>query len=218
MSIEELVTRGLPLNQTLRLLILHSLVSGGIKTKSFDPIRREFLQVYGYDKLPFLLALDKVGLLVRQSTASSAPKPTFPTLRKQLRLVVEDAEDAESDDVSFAYSGYAPLSVRLVQCVAQKSAVLSAPAAAGPSGTAERVRSEANPIVGWKGFEDVLAGTIAFFILQSDLLCRSGPCTDRLSRTAGGDAGLPGKTFDVTQTIDLEDMSRSGRESVGHPS
>lgn len=25
--------------------------------------------------------------------------------------------------------------------------------------------------------------------------------------------GLPGKTFDIAQTIDLEDMSRSGRES-----
>lgn len=159
MSIEELITRDLPINQTLRLLVLHSLVSGGVKTKSFDPIRREFLQVYGYDKLPFLLTLDKVGLLVRQSTVSSASKPVFPTLRKQLRLVVEDAEDAESEDISSVYSGYAPLSVRLVQCVAQKSAVLLAPAAAGPSSSAaERVRLEANPIVGWKGFEDVLAG------------------------------------------------------------
>lgn len=158
MSIEELITRGLPLNQTLRLLVLHSLVAGGIKAKSFDPIRREILQVYGYDKLPFLLALDKAGLLVRQSSASSAPKPLFPTLRKQLRLVVDDAEDPDSDDISFAYSGYAPLSVRLVQCVAQKGAVLSAPAGS----EAASARPKAHPIVGWKGFEDVLSSGSLF--------------------------------------------------------
>ena len=78
--------------------------------------------------------------------------------------------DELENDISYVYSGYAPISVRLVQCVAQKGGVLSNPALdkvdkpiEGESGDgAADVRSgptkvQAHPIVGWKGFEDVLA-------------------------------------------------------------
>lgn len=69
------------------------------------------------------------------------------------------------------YSGYAPISVRLVQCVAQKGGVISNPAgekdkkvaagdqtnarATGAAGEVPKV--QAHPIVGWRGFEDVVA-------------------------------------------------------------
>ena len=68
------------------------------------------------------------------------------------------------------YSGYAPISVRLVQCVAQKGGVLSNPALDKANKPAEgesaddpadvrngSTKVQAHPIVGWKGFEDVLA-------------------------------------------------------------
>ena len=70
------------------------------------------------------------------------------------------------NDVSYVYSGYAPISVRLVQCVAQKGGVLSNPAAekdkkGGDSESSRRGAAtmlvQAHPIVGWKGFEDVVA-------------------------------------------------------------
>ena len=70
------------------------------------------------------------------------------------------------NDISFVYSGYAPISVRLVQCVAQKGGVISNPAAEKDKGTADdgdrasrssSGKVQAHPIVGWKGFEDVLA-------------------------------------------------------------
>jgi hypothetical protein len=79
------------------------------------------------------------------------------------------------NDISFVYSGYAPISVRLVQCVAQKGGVLSNPAekekekervasatvggagAAGEGGRPPQVKAQAHPIAGWRGFEDILA-------------------------------------------------------------
>ena len=70
------------------------------------------------------------------------------------------------NDVSYVYSGYAPISVRLVQCVAQKGGVLSNPAAEkdkkggdgeSPRRSAATMLVQAHPIVGWKGFEDVTA-------------------------------------------------------------
>lgn len=64
------------------------------------------------------------------------------------------------NDIAYTYSGYAPLSVRLVQCVAQKASVLSTsvhdPALDENGGGSERAVPRAHPIVGWRGFEDVV--------------------------------------------------------------
>lgn len=70
-------------------------------------------------------------------------------------------ERAEDRDLSYTYSGYAPLSCRLVQCVTQKGGVLAVPVGKGggaaAAGGAEDGRVRAHPVVGWKGFEDVVA-------------------------------------------------------------
>jgi len=89
-------------------------------------------------------------------------------LRKSLRLLIDDNPDALDEvenDISFVYSGYAPISVRLVQCIAQKGGVISNPGEkekdrtgaedAVPKGSTGKF--QAHPIVGWKGFEDVVA-------------------------------------------------------------
>lgn len=85
-------------------------------------------------------------------------------------MVIDDPDNEEDleNDISYVYSGYAPISVRLVQCVAQKGGVLSNPAGdrdkkakeSGDGGKAKGPSSQkvqAHPIVGWKGFEDVVA-------------------------------------------------------------
>lgn len=84
-------------------------------------------------------------------------------------MVIDGDESLEEleNDVSYVYSGYAPISVRLVQCVAQKGGVLSNPAAGkdktatngdqDDSGRASAVKMQAHPIVGFKGFEDVVS-------------------------------------------------------------
>jgi hypothetical protein len=113
--------------------------------------------VYGYHHLPLLIHLQTLGLLVK--SPSTLPHP-FPSLRKSLRLVVDDTNDAVPNDISYVYSGYAPLSIRLVQCVTQKNSILSA----GPGTsddpaqrTGKSALPQAHPIAGWRGFEDVLA-------------------------------------------------------------
>jgi len=81
-----------------------------------------------------------------------------------------DNVDELENDISYVYSGYAPISVRLVQCVAQKGGVLSNPALDKMNKPVEEesgdgaadvrnvpTKVQAHPIVGWKGFEDVLA-------------------------------------------------------------
>lgn len=47
--------------------------------------------------------------------SSSGTKNTFPALRKALRLLVPDIDEREPADVAYAYAGYAPITLRLVE-------------------------------------------------------------------------------------------------------
>ena len=94
----------------IRLLCLYSCVNNGIKPKVLDALKRDILQTYGYDKMFTLNNLEKAGLVKK----ADARNP-YPQLRKAFRLSVDDIDEKEPNDIAYAYSGYAPLSVRLVQ-------------------------------------------------------------------------------------------------------
>ncbi|KAL9932819.1 hypothetical protein V8E36_008518 [Tilletia maclaganii] len=49
-----------------------SVVSGGIKAKNLEYIKRALCQTFGYEVLPLLLQLSKVGLLTREGAGSGA--------------------------------------------------------------------------------------------------------------------------------------------------
>ena len=195
-AIEDMIAQGAEMQTVVRLLCLASITSGGIKTKILERIKRDFLQVctgpfaccsnltpivqtYGYNLLPLLLSLTAPPLCILQpnplqnptSYELAASKYPFASLRKSLRLLIDDIDNVDEleNDISYVYSGYAPISVRLVQCVAQKGGVLSNPALDKANKTVEGESAEgttdarngstkvqAHPIVGWKGFEDVL--------------------------------------------------------------
>lgn len=165
-SIEELIARDVPLKTILRLLCLESCMSGGLRPRDLESFKRQIVQAYGYQHLLTFSALEKMDLLQPRSSATTMLLPTtgaqsgsktnYNYLRKSLRLVVEEVSEKDPSDVAYVYSGFAPLSIRLVQCVLQKPYVLSlirggstSSAITGPSPA-----SAASP--GWLGFEDVV--------------------------------------------------------------
>ncbi|KAJ7201328.1 Sec1-like protein [Mycena pura] len=174
-AIEELIAQGADMQTVLRLLCLASLTSGGVKPKALENLKREVLQAYGYNFLPLLLSLaaPPLGILLPNPLPSNSPpalaaaKYPFTALRKSLRLLIDDSPEALEEvenDISYVYSGYSPISVRLVQCVAQKGGVLSNPAEKEKStgstdgkGQPSSIKAQAHPIAGWRGFEDILA-------------------------------------------------------------
>ncbi|KAI9360596.1 Sec1-like protein [Pilaira anomala] len=117
--IEEMIDKQKPLVQVLRLLCLMSLAQGGLKPKLFDHFEREIVQAYGYEHIETLHRLEKLGLWQKR-TNSAASKSTFAQCRRLLRLIVDDVDEFHPNDISYVYSGYAPLSIRLVQCAMQK--------------------------------------------------------------------------------------------------
>lgn len=198
-AIEDLIAQGAEMQIVLRLLCLASLTAGGVKVKNLESIKREILQAYGYEYLPLLLSLGvpSLGMLLPNplppstSSSSSALKYPFASLRKSLRLLIDDnpeALDEVENDISFVYSGYAPISIRLVQCIAQKGGVISNPAEKEKTGNEASNSAEqrltfgkvqAHPIVGWKGFEDVVATipgqTVEIIQKPSNKVTPSGP-------------------------------------------
>lgn len=164
-AIEELIARDTPLPEVLRLLCIYSCISGGIKSKEMDHFRRLILQGYGYQHLLTLHNLERFQMFLSRSsplasmipmTGASGPvgtKTNYTYLRKQLRLIVDEVNEQDPNDIAYVYSGYAPLSVRLVQCVLQKQYLLSITRGNG-------VTSAANPAAGgaqgWRGFDEAV--------------------------------------------------------------
>ncbi|KAJ5665822.1 uncharacterized protein N7477_008270 [Penicillium maclennaniae] len=92
-------------------------------------------------------------MLLPTSGAQAGTKTNYGYLRKNLRLVIEEVSEKDPNDISYVYSGFAPLSVRLVQCVLQKPYILSLIKGGSPA-TSVNNASTASP--GWLGFEDVV--------------------------------------------------------------
>lgn len=86
---------------------------------------REILQTYGFEHTYRTLStLETAGLLRAQTSRS------YNLLRKSLKLVVEDVQEQNPNDIAYVFSGYAPLTVRLAQFLARPQ--------------------------GWRGLEEVL--------------------------------------------------------------
>ncbi|KAF2863438.1 Sec1-like protein [Piedraia hortae CBS 480.64] len=163
-NIEELIAREAPLKTVLRLLCLESCLANGFRQRDLENFKRQVLLAYGFQHLITLANLGKMGLLVSREAhkgflnpiAGSAGQTTtdWAAIRRSLSLWVDDINESDPQDVAYVFSGYAPLSVRLVQCVLQKSylqGLLNPPKNAPASGAPVTTSGS-----GWKGFEDSL--------------------------------------------------------------
>lgn len=56
-----------------------------------------------------------VGFCAGLLKASKGGKPPFQQLSRTLKLMVEDLNPTDPGDVAYVYSGYAPISIRLVE-------------------------------------------------------------------------------------------------------
>jgi vacuolar protein sorting-associated protein 33A len=116
--VEELVCSGERLEHALRLLCLHSAVHGSLPRRQWEALQRDVLNAYGHGHLLTLGALGRAGLLGRKDGGNSNRKGGFAAAKAAFGLLLEEGEAVQEEDpkdIHFAYAGYAPLSVRLVQ-------------------------------------------------------------------------------------------------------
>ena len=115
--LEDLIAADQPVLSVLKLTCLQSLTNGGLKSSKFDSLRRDIIQSYGFDLMVVLNRLEAVGAIKRREISWTDSGNTWNTLRKNLRLIKDNVNVYEPDDISYVSSGYAPLSVRLLQAL-----------------------------------------------------------------------------------------------------
>jgi len=109
--IQEAINKQESVVKVFRLLCLYSLTNNGLKEKEYNFIRREILQTYGYRYMFALERFAKLGMF-KQTTTRGNP---WERMRQYLRLIIEELNEAEPDDIAYVYSGYAPVSCRLIE-------------------------------------------------------------------------------------------------------
>jgi hypothetical protein len=163
-AIEDLMSKKAAPLAVLRLLCLQSLVGGSLKPREIETLKKQFLQViciwllshmqsYGYEHLTTFDSLERAGLFLPKPASI---KSNYSTLRKALKLIVDDVDEQKPDDIAYVYSGYAPLSIRLIQCIIQKPVMLAAQAASAQQGRLVNTLSAFPNAMGWRGFEEPL--------------------------------------------------------------
>jgi vacuolar protein sorting-associated protein 33A len=102
--------------RVLRLMCIQSLTSGGIRASRYDTLRRSIIQTYGYEHLFTLSNCERAGLLKKKDIILvDTTQSVWQGVRKQLKLIDDDVDVIEPTSISYVSSGYAPLSVRLVE-------------------------------------------------------------------------------------------------------
>ena len=165
-AIEELISRDAPLTEVLRVLCLESCIAGGIKPRELETFKKMILQAYGYQHILTLDALEKLQLLLSRASqmavmipmtgtgANNGTKTNYTYLRKALRLIVDEVNEHDPNDIAYVYSGYAPLSVRLVQCILQKQYLTSI--TRGGSANNAATGASGGSSQGWRGFDEAV--------------------------------------------------------------
>eukprot|EP00288_Rhodomonas_lens_P014363 CAMPEP_0177694878 /NCGR_PEP_ID=MMETSP0484_2-20121128/3164_1 /TAXON_ID=354590 /ORGANISM="Rhodomonas lens, Strain RHODO" /LENGTH=604 /DNA_ID=CAMNT_0019205777 /DNA_START=155 /DNA_END=1965 /DNA_ORIENTATION=+ len=136
-AIQDLMYQREPFLKILRLLVLASYCNAGLR--KLKELKHDMVQVYGYEAMLAVHNLEKLGLLKKGEGVSgiAAAMPAglsvtagisvaanltnkiaatsgWEAVKKRLHVVVEGADDP-AEDVAYVYSGYAPISIRLVE-------------------------------------------------------------------------------------------------------
>ncbi|XGW18058.1 hypothetical protein V3C99_002565 [Haemonchus contortus] len=117
--IEEAIISGDDVNTAIRFVATHALASNGLKPAVLQQYRRMIMQSFGVEALNKLLKLQKMGAIRERGgsgklTTDYAPL-MFPSMKKQYDLLPDNVSETNTQDAAYAYSGYAPLIVRILE-------------------------------------------------------------------------------------------------------
>ena len=84
----------------------------GIDGKYFEYIRKGIIQSYGFPHMYTLENLMNLGLFKKSATIKFSD---YSRINRELNLIVQDLNEHSPNDISYVFSGYAPISVRLIE-------------------------------------------------------------------------------------------------------
>lgn len=114
--IMEDILRQEPLNKVLQRFSLLCVAQNGIGEQEMNRFYKALVHTYGYELIFALEILEAVGLIYPRRSGC-----TFQKLRDGLSLIEDNPEVKNPTSISYVTSGYAPLSVRLVEEIVRHS-------------------------------------------------------------------------------------------------
>jgi hypothetical protein len=95
----------------LRIICLESLIHGGLKNKIYDQIKRDFINIYGFQEIFLLHNLEKMNILRYYESSNNI----YSDLYKKLKLINDSVNTQNPNDSSYSYGGYCPINIRLIE-------------------------------------------------------------------------------------------------------
>eukprot|EP00835_Amoeboradix_gromovi_P002339 NODE_131_length_18300_cov_0.442668.p2 type:complete len:590 gc:universal NODE_131_length_18300_cov_0.442668:1973-3742(+) len=114
--VEELINRSELVDDLLRILCYISILCDGIKQRQFEYFKKEIVSSFGIMYFEIIDDLNTAQLLVKKEDGL---KSTYRLQRKQLKLYMDNTNEKDPTDISYVYSGIAPLIPRLMEILMQ---------------------------------------------------------------------------------------------------
>ena len=104
------------LSKLIKLLCIESLTQGGIK--DYLNIKRDILNIYGYQKIFLLRDLESIEFL-KEKGSRKKQEFTYQQICTKLNLINQKFTKENISDCSYLYRGYCPIILRLIELALQ---------------------------------------------------------------------------------------------------
>ena len=109
--IEDELAKKSDLYNIMRILSLYSIINGGMKNKLLDQIKKDIINIYGFQTIFFLQNLENNNMLKYYESSNLF----YSELNKKLKLINESVDINNPNDTSYSFSGYCPIFIRLLE-------------------------------------------------------------------------------------------------------
>ena len=112
---DDYITDKKDLIRLLNLFIIETLTQGGVK--DYNLLKRDILNVYGYQNLFLFRDLETIGLLKEKVTLKKLIETSYQQFISKLNLISADVDYKKNKvrDCSYIYQGYCPIILRLIE-------------------------------------------------------------------------------------------------------
>lgn len=112
---DDYITDKRDLIKLLNLFIIETLTQGGVK--DYNLIKRDILNVYGYQNIFLFRDLETIGLLKEKVTLKKLIETSYQQFISKLNLISADVDYKKNKvkDCSYIYQGYCPIILRLIE-------------------------------------------------------------------------------------------------------
>ena len=100
------------LKKLIKLLCIESLTQGGIK--DYNNIKRDILNIYGYQKIFLLRDLESIEFL-KEKVSNKKQELSYQQICSKLNLINQNFQKEKINDCSYLYRGYCPIILRLIE-------------------------------------------------------------------------------------------------------